>query len=219
MLIAVPLTDRKFEENLRACKEKGCDIVELRVDLFEKKSPDWVLRHVEKAQKMGLKTILTVRSEKEGGKKVENRMDIFESISPVSDYTDIELSSKELIRAVKDVVRLYGKKLILSYHNFELTPPNWVLKEIYREARRFGADIVKMAVRANSYEDVKRLLCIDEDGDKVLIAMGELGKISRLAGFVFGSVITYSFLEEAIAPGQISLEEMVRLRDMFYGKG
>ncbi len=219
MLIAVPLTDRKFEENLRTCKEKGCDIVELRVDLFEKKGLDWVLRHVEKAQKMGLKTILTVRSEKEGGKKVENRTDIFESISPVSDYTDIELSSKEVIRAVKDIVKLSGKKLIVSYHNFELTPPCWVLKEIYREAKRFGADIVKIAVKANSYKDVKRLLCIDEDGDKVLIAMGELGKISRLAGFVFGSVITYSFLEEAIAPGQISLEEMVRLRDMFYGKG
>ncbi|MEO0259096.1 MAG: type I 3-dehydroquinate dehydratase, partial [candidate division WOR-3 bacterium] len=109
-----------------------------------------------------------------------------------------------------------GKKLIISYHNFELTPANWILKEVFREARRWDADIVKISVKANSYQDTARLLCLgkEEEGEKILIAMGEYGKVSRVAGFVFGSVISYAFIGSAVAPGQLSLEEMVRVRSL-----
>ncbi len=216
-LIAVPLSDKDFEENLRLCREKGADLVELRVDLFEKKDPSFVLKCVNKAQALGLKTILTVRSEKEGGSRVENRLEIFRKASPYSDYTDIELSSQDIISTVRDIVKFSGKKLIISYHNFQLTPSDWILREVFREARRWGADIVKVSVKANSYEDTARLLCLgkEEEGQKILIAMGEYGKVSRIAGFVFGSIISYAFLKESTAPGQFSLEELVKLRDMF----
>jgi len=86
------------------------------------------------------------------------------------------------------------------------------------ELRERASGIPKIAVRANSMEDVARLLCIghQEKYDKILIAMGEVGKISRIAGFVFGSVITYASLDESLAPGQIPLEETVKLRELFY---
>jgi len=38
MLIAVPLTDKNFEEDAKAIKDLGADAVEVRVDLFEDKS-------------------------------------------------------------------------------------------------------------------------------------------------------------------------------------
>lgn len=220
MLIAVPLSDKDFEKNLSLCKENGADIIELRVDLFENKDKEYVKELVEKVHSFGLKTILTVRSEVEGGSKVENRLEIFKNCSPYSDYTDIELSSQDIISEVRDIVKSAGKKLIISYHNFELTPANWILKEVFRESRRWGADIVKISVKANSYEDVARLLCLgkEEKGDKILIAMGEYGKVSRIAGFVFGSVISYAFVGSAVAPGQLSLEELVKLRDFMHAK-
>ena len=56
----------------------------------------------------------------------------------------------------------------------------------------------------------------EEEGEKILIAMGDYGKVSRVAGFVFGSVITYSFVGSAVAPGQIELKEMVRLRSLLF---
>lgn len=218
MLIAVPLSDKNFEENLRLCKEKGADLIELRVDLFENKDPSFVIECIQKVKDMGLGTILTVRSEMEGGSKVENRIEIFKKASPYSDYTDIELSSEELLSEVRNRVKASGKKLIISYHNFELTPPSWILKEIYRSARRWGADLVKIAVMARSYEDAARLLCLgrEEEGPKILIAMGEYGKASRVVGFIFGSSISYSYIGSAVAPGQIELEEMVRLRTFFF---
>ncbi len=214
MKIAVPLTDVNFEENTKLCKEKGADIVELRVDMFQDRSIQKVQYLIDYAHSLGLETILTVRSEREGGSFVENREKIFTKCAPISDYTDIELSSKDLLAKIKPLAR----KLIISYHNFQITPAEWVLKEIIREARRLGAHIVKLAVMANSYEDVAKLLCVgrDDDGDKILIAMGSYGKLSRICAFAFGSVITYSYIGQSVAPGQLPLDEMVKLRSMLY---
>jgi len=218
MLIAVPLSDQNLEEDLRAVKELGADIVELRIDMFERTEPDYVLSWVKRAKELGLSTILTIRSPQEGGKDVPNRERIFELVSPYADYTDIELSSRALIPYVRNITKASGKKLIISYHNFELTPANWILREVFREGMRWGADIVKVAVKANSYEDTARLLCVarQEEGQKIIISMGKYGKISRVSGFIFGSVISYAYYRQATAEGQLSLEEMVKLREILY---
>ncbi len=217
MLIAVPLTERNFSERVREAKEKGADLVELRVDQFERRDAEYVEERVREVKEVGLGVILTVRSPEEGGRDVRNRREIFERVAPLCDYADIELSSRDMIISVRNAVARDGGKLIVSFHNFELTPPNWVLREVLREGHRYGG-IPKVAVRANSYEDVARLLCVgnQEKYEKILIAMGDVGSISRLAGYIFGSVITYSSLGESLAPGQLPLEDMVKLRELFY---
>ncbi|RUM32096.1 MAG: type I 3-dehydroquinate dehydratase [Aquifex sp.] len=218
MLIAVPLDDSNFSENLKRAKKKGADLIELRVDQFSNTSLNYVKEKLEEVKSKGLKTILTIRSPEEGGREVKNREELFENLAPLSDYTDVELSSRGLLVKLYNLTKEAGKKLIISYHNFETTPPNWVIREVLREGYRYGG-IPKIAVKANSYEDVSRLLCVSRqvEGEKIIISMGDYGKISRLAGYVFGSVITYCSLEKAFAPGQIPLEEMVKLRKEFYG--
>jgi len=217
MLIAVPLTDEDFKDRVREAKEKGADIVELRVDLFSRRDPDYVLELLMLAKETGLKTILTVRSPEEGGREVKNRKEIYERVAPHSDFADVELSSRGLILPVREALSKGRGRLILSFHDFERTPPSWVIREVIREGFRYGG-IPKVAVMARTYDDVARLLCIgsQERGEKILIAMGEKGKVSRVAGFVFGSVITYASLGEPVAPGQLSLEETVKLRELLY---
>jgi 3-dehydroquinate dehydratase-1 len=39
MLIAVPLTDKNFEEDARAIKDLGADAVEVRVDVCKRQGP------------------------------------------------------------------------------------------------------------------------------------------------------------------------------------
>lgn len=215
MLVAVPLTDEDFRDKVREAKEKGADLVELRVDQFSKTDVGYVSDLLSLTKELGLGTILTVRIEEEGGRNVPNRREILRELSPKSDYVDVELRAKEDIFLVKNA--LTTGRLILSYHNFDLTPASWVIREILREGYRYGG-LPKVAVKANSYEDVARLLCVgnSEKYDKILIAMGELGRISRLAGYIFGSVITYASLGRSLAPGQLPLEEMVKLRELFY---
>ncbi|RLJ71063.1 3-dehydroquinate dehydratase [Hydrogenivirga caldilitoris] len=217
MLIAVPLTDREFSQRIREVAEKGADIVELRVDQFQNTEVGFVEDCVRKAKEEGLKVILTVRSPEEGGREVANRRDIFDKVAPLCDFADIELSSREMIIPVRNAVAKNGGKLIVSFHNFELTPPNWILREVLREGHRYGG-IPKLAVKANSYEDVSRLLCVgaQEKYEKILIAMGDIGRVSRIAGYAFGSVITYASLGESLAPGQLPLEDVVKLRELFY---
>lgn len=217
MLVAVPLTDREFDLRVKEAREKGADLVELRVDQFQRRELGFLEECVRKVKEEGLGVILTVRSPEEGGREVENRREVFEKIAPLCDYADIELSSRELIIPVRNAVLRSGGRLIVSFHNFELTPPNWILREVMREGYRYGG-IPKVAVKANSYEDVARLLCVGakENYEKILIAMGNLGRVSRIAGYAFGSVITYASLGESLAPGQLPLEEVVKLRELLY---
>jgi len=217
MLIAVPLTDRDFSNRLRRAKEGGADAVELRVDQFGRTDAEYVEDLAHRVRDSGLKLILTVRIPQEGGREVRNREEIFRRVAPLSDFTDVELRERAIVQRLRGPVLQKGGRLIISYHNFKFTPAGWVLREVLREGHRLGG-IPKIAVRANSMEDVARLLCIghQEKYDKILIAMGEVGKISRIAGFVFGSVITYASLDESLAPGQIPLEETVKLRELFY---
>ena len=216
MLIAVPLTDRDFEERAERALKTGADIIEVRADQFEDPDPEKVERCVRSVKEKGGRTILTVRSPREGGKEVPSRMEIFEKVAPLSDFTDLEISSRDLIPRIRDIVSRSGKRLILSFHDFERTPPRWIIREVIREGMRHGA-IPKVAVMAKKEKDVLDLLCAggEVEGEKILIAMGDEGKISRICSFIAGSVITYCSFGEALAPGQIPLEEMVKLRSLF----
>ena len=48
--------------------------------------------------------------------------------------------------------------------------------------------------------------------------MGEVGGISRAAGFLYGSCITYGYMNKPTAPGQISVQKLIGLCALFYPK-
>ena len=45
------------------------------------------------------------------------------------------------------------------------------------------------------------------------MAMGREGSITRLAGELFGSAITFCSLEKASAPGQVQVKQAIRIMD------
>ena len=49
----------------------------------------------------------------------------------------------------------------------------------------------------------------------VTMAMGELGKITRVASDSFGSSWTFASVGTTSAPGQLSLSEMLTIREIF----
>ena len=83
-----------------------------------------------------------------------------------------------------------------------------------------GADIPKIATMANGAQDALKLLAATEEmsrihSDKPLLtmAMGREGSITRLAGELFGSAITFCSLEAASAPGQVQVKQAIRIMD------
>ena len=101
-----------------------------------------------------------------------------------------------------------GRGVVLSLHDFEGTPAD--LDDKHRAMRQTGAEIVKLAVHSRSAHDVVRLWQLGQrtkDQGTVLVGMGPIGVPSRLLAAHFGS--RWSYGGDAVAPGQVSLEQMV----------
>ena len=82
------------------------------------------------------------------------------------------------------------------------------------ECVEMGADVAKIAVMPQSREDVMTLMEATMEADHsldipvVTMSMGRLGVLSRLAGTLTGSAMTFASVGEASAPGQIPIEQM-----------
>ena len=114
-----------------------------------------------------------------------------------------------------------GMPVIMSFHNFEKTPPAKEIRELFAEMAAAGADIIIIAVIPKKPEDV--LLVMQETlaarkthGLPIIsIAMGPMGAVTRAAGRLFGADATFVAGTEASAPGQLSAEESAKLLPLF----
>ena len=141
------------------------------------------------------------------------------------DIVDIELcNEKEFIESVREMAGANKVALILSYHNFNNTPDEEFICNKLSEARKAGADIAKLAVMPTNYSDVLNLLTATNrartgavDIPMITISMGEQGGISRLAGGLFGSDITFGLGRESSAPGQMPIDDLRTGMALLYG--
>jgi 3-dehydroquinate dehydratase-1 len=105
-------------------------------------------------------------------------------------------------------------RAILSFHDFQSTPPDAELNRIVEEMTALGADVAKIAVMPRDESDVLQLLGFTlqtrrRRPELVLstMAMGPLGRITRVAGFLFGADLAYAAGVASSAAGQIPLQE------------
>jgi 3-dehydroquinate dehydratase I len=126
-------------------------------------------------------------------------------------FIDVELeASPEFIGSILEMVKGSATELILSYHNFDATPSMDELRSIISTSFSLGADLVKLACMVNNHADAARLLSLyQETGRKVVVGMGEKGKIVRLASVFLGAEFTFASQnkESATAPGQMTVQE------------
>ncbi len=220
-LIALPLDDTDLKEKLKIAKDKPIDIIELRIDQFSSFDISYILDLARLVKESGFYLLATVRSKEEGGADLpdEKRLNIFSEVVKLADILDIELTSQKINKDVVKLAKENGKLSLVSYHDFEKTPSEEEIQEIIDRSSSLGADIIKYAFRTNSVEDVGRILSVshkNRDKNIVAIGMGETGKITRVAGFFFGSLITYTFIGRSFAPGQIEVDKLVE-EMKFYG--
>jgi len=224
--ICIPLVSRTKEAiilELQTILPKSPDLIEWRADFFE--NIDEIHKVISTAQEIcelsNLPVLFTIRSEKEGGEKIPLGADeIVELLSQICretsvEFIDFEVSNEpEHIKQLRQTSLENGKKLILSYHNFDKTPENRLIIKKLIQAELYGADIAKAAVMPKNKEDVLRLLEVTKEADLTLdipiitMSMGGLGGLSRMIGWTYGSIITFGMGAESSAPGQISIEKL-----------
>ena len=197
-----------FLSNLKKTEEIS-DFIELRVDYIQ----DFTETNVEVIRKeTNVQSIFTCRKKEEGGKfngDENNRVGILQKAIELGfDHVDIELSTIKEYQFKRD-----NTKLIISYHNFVETPSYWDMQSIIYEMNEFKPDILKIAtVLTEEYETTKiyRLLTNKPNNEeRIVIGMGEKGRMTRILGPLLGSYLTYASTEFGeSAPGQIGIEEL-----------
>ncbi|MFT5728247.1 MAG: 3-dehydroquinate dehydratase-1 [Desulforhopalus sp.] len=225
--ICLPLVAAEFEDLIDEAKElvgKSPDILEWRVDAFKMLSDvEMCLDALEHLRKEigDIPLIFTCRSEREGGmQKIsqQNReaLILAAMASGTVDIVDVELDNDDIfLDAITAGAKDADVTLILSHHNFTETPTESFICEVLNRAQERGADIAKIAVMPNCYADVLTLLSATNTSrignirvPMITISMGDEGGISRLAGGLFGSDVTFASGRESSAPGQYSIDAL-----------
>jgi len=200
-------------------RSMGAHILEVRIDLLGIRDTKELLLLLDKLhEQVGLPIIATNRCKKEGGRwdgSEEARVELLVSTLTRVDAVDVELFAP-LRNRVVDAARSLNKVLIISSHDFKATPIASVMKATLQQAMAAGADIAKLAVTPNSTVDTLALLMVTQEADFPIstIAMGKLGSHTRVVAPVYGSVLTYGAVEDAVAPGQLRINELKHFMEL-----
>ena len=185
---------------------ENADIVELRLDLVEG-NPLETLKEVRRATSIPI--IATNRLSLEGGQfqgSEQERIMVLQKASDYADYVDIELRAE--LR--DDLLDSVDKPAIVSHHDFIRTPPKEELSSILREISGTRAEIAKIAVTPSRLKDNLLILdfLLESEMPLCMIAMGKLGKHLRALSPIYGAVLTYGYISQPTAPGQMSVSEL-----------
>lgn len=222
----VGVTQESIVEEIRelCTSSSSFDLIEWRVDWFEHGYDiEMILETLKKIREAAadVPILFTFRTAQEGGeKRIENleyqKINQAVAKSGLADLVDVELfRGDEVMRAVVEDAHNNGVKVVASSHEFQITPPKEELVSRLCQMKELGADIPKVAVMPNSEKDVLTLLGatvemknLHPDIPIITMSMKGLGMVSRLAGEVFGSALSFGAAKKASAPGQIAVEDL-----------
>jgi len=229
-VIAGVMKSLSIHEAKRA-KDSGADIVELRIDLLkgEERSVGKIKEfiamlkdsHSATSTSIQMPIIVTNRKKEEGGSfagSETKRIGILSSILETAevDAVDVEFfSSAELRSTIIEKAKSLHIPVILSFHDFKGMPSHEDITKIIEGMYEEGGSIAKIAVTPKTVSDALFLLNLTykvscERKLLVTIGMGPAGRHLRVIAPLYGSALTYGFIEggEGVAPGQFSVNEL-----------
>lgn len=225
--ICVPIIE-KSEQDVLTAVQKICqcnpDCIEWRLDGFEDiDSIDKVLNVLGQLREKIENTVLltTFRTKKEGGESdisVSDYKHLYKMIckSTFVDMIDIEAFMEEgILREMSQFAHENNVYVVGSNHEFFATPKEQELVKRLTIMDAEGADLPKLAVMPQNKQDVISLLLAavkyhEKGGTKPVITMSmdKIGTITRMAGEIFESAITFATVGKTSAPGQLPIEEL-----------
>ena len=199
--------------------ESPFDMVEWRADYYEEtEGEDWMEDALSCLRRsLGEKPLLfTFRTGEEGGERrispeEYRKLNERAAASHFADLVDLEINRGEaLFRSQAEMIHGCGVKVIGSFHDFVGTPDKNTIIGILCNIQKLGADISKAAVMPSRERDVLTLLDASlamketyADRPFITMSMSRLGSVSRLAGSLTGSALTFATAGRASAPGQL----------------
>lgn len=226
-VIITPLVGATREailDEVAAIVPKRPDLLEWRVDFFAAiGEPAAVVATALAIREAagGIPVLLTRRNVSEGGTPIPiAEAQVVAMYVAACEARCVELIDYELSNAPADLRRLRevsaasGVAMIMSYHNFQLTPDAATLDSKFAAAEKLGADVAKVAVMPQNAQDVLALLAATDRARQTIgiplisMSMGGVGSLSRIMGWVYGSAATFAVGKSSSAPGQIAIEDL-----------
>jgi 3-dehydroquinate dehydratase/shikimate dehydrogenase len=204
VLVVIGRTRHKMVvAELQEAIKRGTRFIELRLDFLAKA--------VDFKRLMPYKQcpwVATLRRPADGGRfpgsEAERQVILRQAIaSGAFEWVDLETD------IATTIPRFGTVKRIVSYHNLKETPSN--LDEIYAGMLQQDADVYKIAVLAQTPEDMIRVLKLQQSARRPTVAfcMGDIGIPSRFLALKYGAPWIYAAFnkERGIAPGMPSLDD------------
>ncbi|MDR3298557.1 MAG: type I 3-dehydroquinate dehydratase [Candidatus Accumulibacter sp.] len=226
-VIITPLVGKTRAEVLEEVTDivpKKPDLLEWRIDFFQAIGDisdviDTALAIRRAAG--GVPVLLTRRNVTEGGQPLNIGEPAVAAMYKAAcearcvELIDYELSNTpEDIKALRAVSKANAIGMIMSYHNFQMTPDAATLDSKFAAASGLGADVGKVAVMPIHERDVLELLAATSRAREAVaipligLSMGGLGSLSRVMGWIYGSAATFAVGKNGSAPGQIAIEDL-----------
>jgi 3-dehydroquinate dehydratase-1 len=201
------------EPNLRACRRalRGIDLAEIRLDRMRLTGEE-----IGALFSLPVKLIAACRP----GKATENarKSALLTAVEAGAAYVDIEVEASRAFRLdIRRAARRKGCRVIISYHNFAMTPSDEILKRMLQRCFAQGAEIAKVVCRVRSGLDCARILSLYKTRGKVIaLGMGPKGVITRIAAPLLGAPFTYASLApgKETAAGQLDWRRHKHIVDM-----
>lgn len=228
--ISIPIVDDLAKENnelesplrdIEKAIQKGAEMIECRFDFINDFTR--IEHYLELLSKYKDQSVYTLRPENEGGKFSNDHAQRISFLQKLIDakplFVDIEYELVSNSDELADIIDNSNTRILVSWHDFAGTPSQDELITLVNKMRVYSP-YLKIVTTAKSVDDSINILSLYQSVDThvnlVAFAMGDAGVVSRVLSTVTGDApFTYASLEKAIAPGQLTIEQMKTFEKLF----
>lgn len=233
LVICSPLVGKNLEAikaEAKTVKALNPDMVEVRADYWDFiEDTDKAIEALQAIRNIIGDTpiLLTVRvAEERGFKKVgqKPKFDFYKKAAALKlpNLIDVELVyGAETIKNLKK--DLNGVPVVVAYHDLKGTPSSEEIANILKKEIDAGGDVAKIVVKPNSQADVLRFLngtlefrTKNPAYPVIASASGQEGRITRLAGGLFGIDLTFASGVKGSNPWQMPVQTVQEINKVIY---
>lgn len=232
-VICSPLVGKNFEDiktEAKTVKALNPDMVEVRADYWDFiEDTDKAIEALQAIRNIIGDTpiLLTVRvAEERGFKKVDqkSKFAFYKKAAALKlpNLIDVELVyGADTIKNLKK--DLNGVPVVVAYHDLKGTPSSEEIANILKKEIDAGGDVAKIVVKPNSQADVLRFLngtlefrTKNPAHPVIASASGQEGRITRLAGGLFGIDLTFASGVKGSNPWQMPVQTVQEINKVIY---
>lgn len=148
---------------------------------------------------------------------LDRRQKIIWQVANTKSYLDLDIKTQE--DELNYIIEKNLKpNLILSFHDYENTPPYPALIDLLEDMEKYNPSIYKFSTFCNSEIDAVKLLNLlihlkDKGVKFIVLGMGKEGLVTRIFGSLWGNEMIFApkSLEEKSAEGQLTKDQLERI--------